>query len=128
VRFLHLCVDVFVFTFSTFLACVFLCRVIPYDRAPNIERRCAPRPDMDDSALESSEYYRDPKYFRALRKRILKRFSLYASADGAGDKFQQTKQSRGIAAGCFRKVYRFVQSLLSLEMEICKLLQRAARF
>jgi len=41
------------------------CSIIPYDGAPNIERRCARRPDIDDiddDALESSEYYRDPQF------------------------------------------------------------------
>jgi len=55
-----------------------------------LERRCARRPDMDDDALESPEYYRDPQFFRALRKRK----SNNDSADVSGE--SSSKQNKAV--------------------------------
>jgi len=124
--------------FSSFHFCLFFWRElfpflgenIPFfhELASDIERRHAPRPCMDDDALNTSEYYSDAQSFRALRKRIEKWFSCWLRR-----KLQQ-KYSRWILpvileskSGKLLKtyipvyihkclnVYGFVQSLFSVE-------------
>jgi len=54
-------------------------------------KRCSARrlhPDMDDDALDMSEYYRDPQSFRALRKENRKMIQLLAPAKVAENRIK----------------------------------------
>ena len=61
--------------------------IIFHDFASDIERRHASRPDMDDDALDTSEYDSDARSFRALRKRKSKN----DSAAGSGESCNKNK-------------------------------------